>query len=85
MTDWADEVVSEWERNWGPSSFGESHPLGAEKFATALRKAKADGMREAATLVDQWRGPSLLQLEGFRCADAVMLGNMADHIEKGEV
>lgn len=47
VSDWADEIAKDWELNWGPI-FGESHNLGLQKFAENLRKAKADGLREAA-------------------------------------
>jgi len=49
MSDWANEVVANfYEGNWCERSGDDDMVL----FAAALRKAKADGMREAAQIID---------------------------------
>ena len=70
MSDWADEVAG--------------HILsGPGMYANALRKAKADGMREAADYVHS-QGSQTIEESDNRYADWEFLKSRADAIEKGE-
>ena len=78
MMDWADDVADSL-CAWNPMSDGTlawfAH---CDVIATALRKAKADGMREAADLV------ASNECEGDIGYAQFLFGKKANEIEKGK-
>jgi hypothetical protein len=81
--DWADEIAMETVRR----EIGEgTYSVEIDMFASALRKAKADGMREAADFI---AGGSFLhdKAPGKIWADQVCpkLNARASQIERGEI
>ena len=55
MTDWADEIAKELDTSMRFDS--DTGANNKERIAAALRKAKADGLKEAAKLLEQLRVP----------------------------
>jgi len=85
--DWADEIANEIERSFEDGVLGfdakrQRVLLPHEFCAAALRKAKADGAREAAEIV---HSPCMnLDESTWRYNTASALKNHADKIERGE-
>lgn len=91
MTDWADEFSKELEKEiWhqeGDHRYPCEYGLDLGVVAAALRKAKADGMREAAEFCDEDRSPEFWDDFNFlfhHRSFATWLLDRADAIEKGE-
>ena len=90
--DWADEVAGDFRLTLNGAS-GCMLKDEAERFAVALRKAKADGMRQAAlvALSSQSKTNGLaseLNIDhGNNMAKKIALNcaNLADSIERGEI
>jgi hypothetical protein len=86
LTDWADEIAEQC--NWGPTvTVGDREAL----IAAALRKAKADGMREALELLEASK--KTIEDDGdpfnsgwIMCCEmeGEKMLSLADKIEKGE-
>jgi hypothetical protein len=71
--DWANEIARDLTDNWTYS-----HGVDSSKIAAALRKAKADGMREAAKRMD-----GMLSLVYFT-DELSKLYSLADKIERND-
>ena len=78
MTNWADEIANKLTE--ASPTVGSS--VDPDAVAAALRKAKADGMREAADYVHS-QGSQTIEESDNRYADWAFLKARADAIEKG--
>ena len=79
--DWADEV------SWALSNLDEDNrderEFKTKQIAAAIRKAKADGMREAAELMESMGAGADVFIHVIHLA--LVLDEAADKIERGEV
>lgn len=80
--DWAEEIAYALHMTGCHYDYSEKQYV--TDIATALRKAKADGMREAAKVIEEMQTNNVGMVHPIAIAEAKALHAAADKIEKGE-